>query len=150
VKADCIRFHPDSSAVLASYLNYALNSPETRRRTSSTIHGVGRPRLRLAEIKTITLPIAPRNEQSRIADGLDELFSDLDAGIAALERVQEKLKLYRASVLKAAVEGAQNIRTLSPPSSCWSASSPSAVAAGWTIASPSSRLITRSHRGTGS
>ena len=36
---------------------------------------------------------------------LDELFSDLDAGVAALERVRDKLKLYRASVLKAAVEG---------------------------------------------
>lgn len=106
VKADCIRFHPNSNVVLAAYLNYALNSPETRRRTSSTIHGVGRPRLRLAEIKAITLPLAPRDEQSRIADALDELFSDLDAGVAALVRVREKLNLYRASVLKEAVEGA--------------------------------------------
>jgi hypothetical protein len=31
--------------------------------------------------------------------------SDLDAGVAALERVRQQLKLYRASVLKAAVEG---------------------------------------------
>jgi hypothetical protein len=45
-------------------------------------------------------------ERARIADALDELFSDLDAGVAALQRVREKLKLYRASVLKAAVEGA--------------------------------------------
>ena len=44
-------------------------------------------------------------EQNRIANALDELFSDLDAGVAALERVRHKLKLYRASVLKAAVEG---------------------------------------------
>jgi len=106
VKADCIRFHPDSSLVLAAYLNYAVNSPGIRRRTSSTIHGVGRPRLRLADIKAITIPVAPRDEQSRIADALDELFCDLDAGVAALERVGVKLKLYRASVLKAAVEGA--------------------------------------------
>ena len=52
------------------------------------------------------LPLPPLSEQSRIADALDELISDLDAGVAALERVREKLKLYRASVLKAAVEGA--------------------------------------------
>ncbi|MGH9818019.1 MAG: restriction endonuclease subunit S, partial [Candidatus Acidiferrales bacterium] len=54
----------------------------------------------------IPVPVAPAAEQERIADALDELFSDLDAGVAALERVREKLKLYRASVLKAAVEGA--------------------------------------------
>jgi type I restriction enzyme, S subunit len=52
------------------------------------------------------LPLPPFPEQTRIADALDELFSDLDAGVAALTRVREKLKLYRASVLKAAVEGA--------------------------------------------
>ena len=51
------------------------------------------------------LPLPPVTEQNRIADTLDELFSDLDAGVAALTRVREKLKLYRASVLKAAVEG---------------------------------------------
>ena len=49
--------------------------------------------------------LPPLPEQNRIADVLDELFSDLDAGVAALERVRHKRKLYRASVLKAAVEG---------------------------------------------
>ena len=53
----------------------------------------------------IPLPLAPLREQAEIADALDELFSDLDAGVAALERVRGKLRLYRASVLKAAVEG---------------------------------------------
>ncbi len=53
----------------------------------------------------ISVPVAPSTEQERIADALDELFSDLDAGMFLLERAREKLKLYRASVLKAAVEG---------------------------------------------
>ena len=49
--------------------------------------------------------IAPANEQRRIVAKIEELFSDLDAGVAALERVKAKLKRYRAAVLKAAVEG---------------------------------------------
>jgi type I restriction enzyme, S subunit len=57
-------------------------------------------------VRDFTVPIAPVSEQSRIADALDELFSDLDAGVAGLQRVRDKLELYRASVLKAAVEGA--------------------------------------------
>jgi type I restriction enzyme S subunit len=57
-------------------------------------------------IADIPLPLPPLREQSCIADALDELFSDLDAGVAALTRAREKLKLYRAAVLKAAVEGA--------------------------------------------
>lgn len=53
----------------------------------------------------IPIPVAPAEEQSRIADALDELLSDLDAGVASLDQVRAKLKLYRASVLKAAVNG---------------------------------------------
>jgi type I restriction enzyme S subunit len=54
---------------------------------------------------TIRLPIAPLNEQRRIVAKIEELFSDLDAGVAALKRAKANLKRYRAAVLKAAVEG---------------------------------------------
>lgn len=56
--------------------------------------------------RPLPVPVAPLNEQRRIMDTIEELLSDLDAGVATLERVQAKLKHYRASVLKAAVEGA--------------------------------------------
>jgi type I restriction enzyme S subunit len=56
-------------------------------------------------IRETHIPIAPTNEQRRIVAKIEELFSDLDAGVAALQRVKAKLKRYRAAVLKAAVEG---------------------------------------------
>ena len=56
--------------------------------------------------RQLVVHFAPFNEQRRIVDLLDELFSDLDAGVAALERVRTKLRHYRVTVLKAAVEGA--------------------------------------------
>jgi type I restriction enzyme S subunit len=55
--------------------------------------------------RTVPLLVAPSARQDRIADMLDELLSDLDAGVAALERVRAKLVQYRAAVLNAAVEG---------------------------------------------
>lgn len=55
--------------------------------------------------ETVPLILAPVNEQRRISDKIDELFSKLDAGLAALERVKTNLKRYRAALLKAAVEG---------------------------------------------
>jgi type I restriction enzyme S subunit len=51
------------------------------------------------------LRFAPLNEQRCIVAKIEELFSDLDAGVAALKRAKANLKRYRASVLKAAVEG---------------------------------------------
>ncbi len=51
------------------------------------------------------IPVPPLPEQERIVSRIEELLSDLDAGVAALERVRAGLKRYKASVLKAACEG---------------------------------------------
>jgi type I restriction enzyme, S subunit len=71
-------------------------------------HVSGSTRLKLTSsaMKRIPLVIAPRLEQNRIVEKLEELLSDLDAGVAELKAAQKKLALYRQSLLKAAVEGA--------------------------------------------
>ena len=48
---------------------------------------------------------SPASEQRRIVEAIDSYLTRLDDAVASLERVQAKLKAYRASVLKAAVEG---------------------------------------------
>ncbi len=53
----------------------------------------------------VEFPLPPLNEQRRIVAKIEELFSELDAGVAALQRVRANLKRYRASVLQAAVTG---------------------------------------------
>lgn len=53
----------------------------------------------------IKINLAPFNEQKRIVAKIEELFSELDNGIAALKTAREKLKLYRQAVLKHAFEG---------------------------------------------
>lgn len=54
----------------------------------------------------IALPLPPRAEQARIVEKLEELLSDLDAGVAELKSAKRKLAQYRQSLLKAAVDGA--------------------------------------------
>ncbi|MDP0971844.1 type I restriction endonuclease subunit S, partial [Klebsiella pneumoniae] len=45
------------------------------------------------------------NEQKRIVAKIEELFSELDNGIAVLKTAREQLKVYRQAVLKHAFEG---------------------------------------------
>jgi type I restriction enzyme S subunit len=89
------------------YLAYFLRQDSLRDFLAGNASGVGGSlmRVRAATFRDFSFYLAPLSEQTRIVDALEELFSDLDAGVEALRRVQEKLKLYRASVLKAAVEG---------------------------------------------
>jgi type I restriction enzyme, S subunit len=56
-------------------------------------------------IQSIKLPLPPKKEQARIVDKLEEVFSDLDNGVAELKAAQIKLTQYRQSLLKSAVEG---------------------------------------------
>ena len=53
----------------------------------------------------VDLLVAPIAEQQRIVATVEEQFTRLDAGVAALRHAQTKLKRYRAAILKAAVEG---------------------------------------------
>lgn len=56
-------------------------------------------------IKAFPFPLAPLNEQKRIVAKIEELFSELDNGIASLKTAREQLKVYRQAVLKHAFEG---------------------------------------------
>ncbi|WP_397596858.1 restriction endonuclease subunit S [Silanimonas sp.] len=58
------------------------------------------------DLSKLSIDLPPINEQKRIVAKLEELLSDLDAGVAELKAAQQKLQRYRQSLLKAAVEGA--------------------------------------------
>ncbi|MFW6134887.1 MAG: restriction endonuclease subunit S, partial [Elusimicrobiota bacterium] len=51
------------------------------------------------------IPLPPLNEQNRIVEKIEELFSGLDKATEELEKVRKQLKIYRQSVLKAAFDG---------------------------------------------
>ena len=57
------------------------------------------------KLKVFDFVIAPLPEQRSIVAKIEELFSDLDKGIADLKKAQDQLKIYRQAVLKKAFEG---------------------------------------------
>lgn len=67
--------------------------------------GVAVQNVSASEIEGCVFPLPPRDEQQRIVAEIEKQFTRLDAGVAALKRVQANLKRYRAAVLKAACEG---------------------------------------------
>ncbi len=66
---------------------------------------VGQANVNGTKLRACNLPLPPREEQRRIVEAIESYFSRLDDAVATLERVQRNLRRYRASVLKAAVEG---------------------------------------------
>ncbi|MGB3479273.1 MAG: restriction endonuclease subunit S [bacterium] len=67
--------------------------------------GTGTPHVNPDLLWNYIFPIAPLPEQRAIVAKIEQLFSDLDKGIASLKKAQEQLKIYRQAVLKKAFEG---------------------------------------------
>ncbi len=63
------------------------------------------PSLRKGDIEGLLIPLAPLNEQKRIADKLDAVLARVDACRDRLDRVPAILKRFRQSVLAAATSG---------------------------------------------
>ena len=67
--------------------------------------GVGILHLGAKTLSDWLVHLPPPEEQRRIVETVDSYFTRLDDVTATLERVRRNLKRYRASILKAAVEG---------------------------------------------
>jgi type I restriction enzyme, S subunit len=96
---------PISGGIDPKFVELALRDSRMRAHLTRAAHEVARKTLNLEDVRATKIPLAPLNEQRRMVQKIEELFSKLDAGVAALERVKANLKRYRAAVLKAAVEG---------------------------------------------
>jgi|TARA_R100000049_G_C1956058_1_gene111170 type I restriction enzyme S subunit len=73
---------------------------------SAVVQGALYPAVRPRDIAAYSFSFEVPAQQTRIVAKLEELLSDLDAGVAELKAAQKKLKQYRQSLLKSAVEGA--------------------------------------------
>lgn len=85
-----------------AYLSHLLGTRQLGQLDKSTAI----PSLSRDDLYRVPVPVAPRAEQTRIVAKLEELLTDLDAGVAELKAASRKLAQYRQSLLKAAVEGA--------------------------------------------
>lgn len=87
---------------LAFYLRSHLGKS---RLISNAKWAVNQASINQTDVGTTPVPLPPLAEQHRIVAKIEELFTQLDAGVELLKKVKAKLKRYRQAVLKAAVEG---------------------------------------------
>ena len=95
-----------SCKVNAKYLNIFLQYFYASGKISEFQSGSNNLRnLKFNDYLQINVPLASEKEQESIVAKIEELFSELDSGIASLKTAQEQLKIYRQALLKHAFEG---------------------------------------------
>lgn len=96
---------PKQELVSNTFLFYRMLSGDFVRYTSGNVSGVQHPRVNVNTISQFDVLLPPINEQHRIVAKIEELFTNLDAGVEYLKTVQAQIKRYRQAVLKYAFEG---------------------------------------------
>ena len=91
----------------ARFYQYYFRSSKFRSALCADVTGVGGSLTRAQPKKaaTIAVPVAPINEQRRIADKLDRVLARIDSANEHLSRVAPLIKRFRQSVLSAATSG---------------------------------------------
>ncbi|MFO8026206.1 MAG: restriction endonuclease subunit S [Opitutales bacterium] len=94
-----------SEALDNKFLRYRFLARDFVDYASANSSGVNLPRVSLKALGKFEIDLPPLPEQRRIVARIEELFSRLDAGVAALRQAKAQLQRYRQSVLAAAVTG---------------------------------------------
>ena len=94
------------SDINAYFLYYYLSQESFRQLARGVMTGTaGQLRVPATFLRDVFCPLAPVSEQHRVVSAIEQQFTCLDSAVASLKSAQAKTKQYRASLLKAAVEG---------------------------------------------
>jgi len=94
-----------SKEVDPRYLALFFQSPDYWQQIERGKRGIGQPNVNGKVLGEIELPLPSLAAQRAAVAEIEKQFTRLEAGVAALRRVQVQLKRYRAAVLKAACDG---------------------------------------------
>lgn len=95
----------NTTIVTPQFLFYVLKSQLLLSQALKKKKGVAIRRIILRDLKRLKFNFAPLPEQRAIVAKIEQLFSELDNGIANLKAAKDKLDIYRQAVLKKAFEG---------------------------------------------
>ena len=68
-------------------------------------HAVNQSSINQKKLKNIDIPLPPLFIQQKIVAKIEQLFSELDSGVASLKKAKEQIKTYRQAVLASAFSG---------------------------------------------
>lgn len=98
-----IAFAKELYGVTTKYMFYYLSMIKPQLITKGK--GGTQKNISLTVLNSIDVVVPPIEEQARIVARIEELFSELDAGVDTLQKIKQQLSVYRQAVLKEAFAG---------------------------------------------
>ncbi len=85
-KADCFCVRPDAAVIRADLLVLALGSHHARTELARGIHGATRSRINTGQLRSLRVPLPPRNEQEMVLERVEAML----AVVRNLARTQQQ------------------------------------------------------------
>jgi type I restriction enzyme, S subunit len=95
----------DNKYLLNNFLFYSLQAEHISKYIEITAVGTGVKHLRVKDVESLPIRLAPINEQRRIVSTIEQLTDRSNKARAALEDVPKLIEQFRQSVLAAAFQG---------------------------------------------
>lgn len=96
---------PDETIVDRRYMFFLLKNEIENLKKTEHLHGSTMMHINRGPFLAHAVPVPPLKIQVRVAARIDELFTEVDDGEAALARARDDLATWRKALLKAAVTG---------------------------------------------
>lgn len=103
-KADCVGIRL-KKGFSADFIQYFLLSRYVYRQLINNVHGATRPRVNTTQIKEISIPNIPLEQQVAIATNIEANLSICNNIEATIQQTQRQIESLRQSILKKAFEG---------------------------------------------
>ena len=100
-----IRYLPEKTIVIPRYLASFLKSQSYWKQIAGASSGIALANINASKLSELIVPLAPLNEQKRIADKLDKILARVDACRERFDHIPIILKRFRQAVLAAATSG---------------------------------------------
>lgn len=93
----------DENIIIPKFRNYFISSK--RQEIEKLAYGGAQPNISKSMIENLKMLLPPLDEQKRIVDKIEELFSDIDEGIKILNEALLQAEKLKQSILKQAFAG---------------------------------------------
>ena len=105
VASSLVIISPSRATVHPEYLRYALSARPTLEQARTLVRGAGLPRLSVANLGRVVIPVPPLEEQVEIVAQLDSVVGSSTDAFETARRAIELARERRAALISAAVTG---------------------------------------------
>lgn len=112
VASSLIIIRPNQKILTPDFLDFVCQSATVQQQVDSYVKGAGLPRLSIANLRRVVIPVPPLHEQAEIVQYLEVRTTEIDALVTKARVAIATFVEYRSALISDAVTGKIDVREM--------------------------------------